>query len=192
MSVVAISETKQRIHPKKFALWISFASIVMMFTGLTSAYVVRQAQGNWHEFRIPHIFFYSTGIILLSSVALHASYLAFKKGNEMGYKALLVAASLLGFLFIVVQYMGWQQLTSIGVYINGNPADSFMFVIPGIHAAHVLGGLGALTVALVHAFVLPYKVTPKRLLRFELTLHYWHFVDALWIYLIVFFILAQS
>jgi cytochrome c oxidase subunit 3 len=94
--------------------------------------------------------------------------------------------------FLVLQYIGWLTLASIGVLINGNPADSFMYAIPGIHAAHVIGGIGAFALALIHAFSLPFKPTPRRILRLELTTHYWHFVDLLWVYLIIFFVLQGS
>ncbi|MEO7176886.1 MAG: cytochrome oxidase subunit III, partial [Saprospiraceae bacterium] len=67
-------QTPTRIHPQKFALWASLAGMIMMFTALTSAYVVRQAQGNWLEFRLPDIFFFNTAVILLSSITLQMSY----------------------------------------------------------------------------------------------------------------------
>ncbi len=180
---------QNKIHPQKFLLWAGLASIFMMFAAFTSAYIVRQAAGNWLEFRLPDVFFYSTGVIILSSLVLHGSYIAFLKGNATLYKSLMVTAFLLGFAFIILQYQGWEALQQIGVELTGNPAGSFIYVISGVHAAHVLGGIGVLAVALIHAFGLPHKVTPKRKLRFELTLTYWHFVDLLWVYLIVFFVL---
>ncbi len=190
---VAVTEPKYRnkIHPKKFALWAGIASILMMFTALMSAYVVRQAQGNWLEFRIPDIFLYSTGVILLSSLTLHLSYRAFMNGKARAYRTNLILTFVLGIAFVVTQYQGWLHLQSIGIELTGNPSGSFLYVLSGLHAAHVLGGIGALTVALVHAFKLTYKVTAIRKLRLELTMLYWHFVDILWIYLIVFLILQQ-
>lgn len=178
---------RNRIHPRKFALIVACASLMMMFAAFTSAYIVRQAAGNWLEFRLPNMFYVSTIIILLSSLALHGSYLAFRKGNARAYRWLLVLTFLLGFGFIISQYMGWQALVAIGIELTTNPSGSFVYVISGVHVAHVLGGIAALLVALLHAFTLPYKVTPKRKLRFEMTLIYWHFVDLLWVYLLLFF-----
>ena len=86
--------SRSKIHPYKFALWAGCASILMMFASLTSAYIVRQAAGNWLEFSLPEVFKISTAVILLSSVALHGSYIAFKRENETMYKALLVIAVL--------------------------------------------------------------------------------------------------
>ena len=182
---------RSKVDSKKLALIIGCASIVMMFMGLTSAYMVRRAGGNWLEFRLPNIFFINTAVILMSSIALHSAYLFFKRGNETLYKTLLVAAFFLGMLFVVLQYQGWLDLTAIGVELTGNPSGSFIYVISGIHAAHVLGGIAAILIAIVQGFSLPFKVTRKRKLRFELTLIYWHFVDFLWIYLLMFFISQQ-
>lgn len=179
---------RNKIHPKKFALWVACASILMLFAAWTSAYIVRRASGNWLEFRLPDIFLVNTVVILLSSVTLHASYTAFKRGKEKMYRILLLVTTLLGLAFLVLQYQGWQSLAAIGVELTTNPSGSFVYVISGAHAAHILGGIAALIVAMIHAFALPYKVTPARKLRFELTLTYWHFVDFLWVYLLIFFL----
>lgn len=188
---VAQGFSKNKIHPKKLALWFGCASITMMFTAFTSAYIVRQAAGNWLEFRLPDIFFFNTLVILLSSVTLHSSYLAFKKGKEKRYKSLLIISLILGLAFLVFQYQGWLALQAIGVELNTNPSGSFVYVISGVHAAHIIGGIAAILVAIIQAFWLKYKVTPVRKLRFELTLTYWHFVDFLWIYLLIFFVLQS-
>ncbi len=187
--VVGKEKTRNKIPSKKFALFVGCASILMMFAAFTSAYVVRQAAGNWLEFRLPDIFWYNTIVLLVSSITLHLSYRSFKSGNTTMYRGLMVLTFLLGIAFLVLQYQGWLALEAIGVELTGNPSGSFVYVISGVHAAHILGGLAALTVALIHAFVLPHKITPARKLRFDLTLTYWHFVDLLWIYLLVFFTL---
>ncbi len=190
-SVVATNKDffRNRIHPKKFALLVACASITMMFAAFTSAYIVRQAAGNWLEFKLPNVFFVNTAVILLSSLAGHMAYRSYIKGNERMYRLLLVVTFILGLAFVALQYQGWLALVDIGVELTTNPSGSFIYVISGVHAAHVLGGLAALAIALLHAFTLPYKVTEKRKLRFEMTLIYWHFVDLLWVYLLVFFII---
>lgn len=182
---------RNKIHPWKFALWAACGSITMMFAAWTSAYVVRHAAGNWLEFKIPNIFFINTAVMILSSIALQFSYNSFKKGNESSYKIALVLTSILGFAFIVLQYVGWQELTAIGVTFGLNDSGNFFYVLTGFHAAHVLGGVAALFVALMHAFGLKFNPTPKRLLRLELTATYWHFVGFLWLYLLL-FVLSQG
>ena len=172
-----------------FALWLGMASIIMMFGSLTSAYIVRHAVGNWLEFKIPDIFFFSTAVILLSSLVLHLSYWAFRNGRPGLYRLALPLSLLLGIVFIVLQYKGWLALYSIGVALDGNPSGSFFYVISGIHAAHVLGGIFALSVATMNAFSLSYKASEKRRRRFQLVVHYWHFVDFLWLYLFIFLLI---
>ncbi len=189
LSHETISPKRRGIHPPLFALWIAMGSIIMMFGSLTSAYIVRQAAGNWLEFRVPDIFFLGTALMLISSVTLHAGYTAFRKGQEWPYKILLVVSLLLGISFVVVQYMGWMKLYDIGVALDGNPGGSFFYVISGIHAAHVIGGIFALIAASLNAFSLPFKPTEKRRRRIQLVVHYWHFVDFLWLYLFIFLLI---
>jgi len=184
--------SRNKIHPQKFALLVSCASVVMLFAALTSAYVVRQAAGNWLEFPMPVLFLYSTLTLIVSSFTLHFAYKGFLAGNVKLYKYLLLLTFVLGILFIYLQYQGWMALVAMGVELGTNPSGSFLYVLSGLHAAHILGGLAAVFVAILHAFILPYEVSAKRKLRFEMTQIYWHFVDVLWIYLIVFLWLQQQ
>ena len=182
--------SSSRLHPLKLALWIGCGSIMMMFAAFTSAYIVRKSAGNWLEFPLPLQFYISTAVLLLSSLTLHGAYIAFKKAHEKPYKALLIGTFVLGLAFIVLQYSGWLALTAQGVFLNENPSGSFVYVLSGIHVAHLLGGIAALILALIHAFSLPFQPTKGRKVRLELTLTYWHFVDFLWVYLLAFFIFA--
>jgi len=192
MKAVAMTQNySSRINPQKFALWTAMASITVMFGAFTSAYIVRQAAGNWLEFALPSLFYYSTAVIVISSITLHSSFYAYKNGKEQSYKMLLLLTFILGTAFVVMQYFAWQNLFASGIDMKGNPAGSFLYVITGVHALHVLGGIGTLIVALIHAFSLKYKITDKRKNRFELVVHYWHFVDVLWVYLLVFLLLTR-
>ncbi len=191
MKALAFENNRSKIHPQKFALFVACASMMMMFAGLTSAYIIRQAAGNWLEFTLPRLFYINTGVILLSSVLLQASYIAFERENALLYRVLMALGFITGLAFLVLQYQAWQVMDLNGVRFDGNPSGSFVYVLSGIHALHLLGGMAALVVALMHAFLLPVRFTPRRKLRFELTLIFWHFVDVLWIYLLLFFILQQ-
>jgi cytochrome c oxidase subunit 3 len=184
-------QKKSIIHPHKFGLWLAMGSITMMFGAFTSAYIVRQAAGNWLEFRLPDVFYISTVVILLSSVSLHTSYTHFKAEKENTYKIFLVISLVLGVSFVALQYLGWTALFNEGVDLKGNPSGSFLYLITGVHAAHVLGGIAALFVAILHAFTLKFKVTEKRRVRFQLVNQYWHFVDLLWVYLFIFLLLTR-
>ncbi|MCK6694119.1 MAG: cytochrome c oxidase subunit 3 [Thermoanaerobaculia bacterium] len=191
MSAAVSQYNQNKIHHHKLALWVGIATIIMMFGAFTSAYIVRRASGNWYEFKLPDIFFLNTLVILASSATLHWSYRSFINGAEKRYKALLAATLVFGLVFVLLQYQGWKALDAMGATFTVNPSSSFVYVISGLHAAHVLGGVAALVVALAHAFYLPFKPTPRRKLRFELVVQYWHFVDLLWVYLVIFFMLQS-
>lgn len=188
-TTTASSYSSNKIHPLKLTLWVGIGSIIMMFASLTSAFVVRRAAGNWYEFKLPDLFFINTLVLVLSSITLQMSYQSFKRSAAVPYRRWMVATFILGWLFVILQYQGWMLMTAAGATFTINPSSSFIYLISGVHAAHVLGGIVALVVAMVFAFRLPVKPTPRRLMRFELVLQYWHFVDILWIYLIIFFAL---
>lgn len=175
-----------KANPQQFALWVGMAAIIMMFGAFTSAYIVKHAAGGWLEFPMPSIFYFSTVVLVASSITLHLSYLAYKRQNEMPYKMLLVVSLILGLVFIVLQYSGWSELFNMGVDIKANVSGSFFYLITGVHALHILAGVAAIIVALIHAFTLKFRYGEKRKSRFQLVVHYWHFVDVLWVYLFIF------
>lgn len=191
MSDFVASNTNFKVEPKKFALWVSMASMIMMFGAFTSAYIVRQGAGNWLEYVLPTTFYYSTAAIILSSVTLHISYISFNRLKEGAYKIFLALSLILGFVFVVLQLQAWNVMFSEGIDLKGNPSGSFLYVITGIHALHVLGGIAGISVALVHALSLKFKPTQKRKDRFQLVLQYWHFVDIIWVYLFLFLLFTK-
>jgi cytochrome c oxidase subunit 3 len=120
---------------------------------------------------------------------MHYSYLQSKKSNFTNQKIGLWLSFLLGVGFLVGQYMGWQQLVASKVYFVGNPAESFVYVISGLHAAHIAAGLIIMLVALLGVYR---KISPiKNVFRMELTSIFWHFIDILWIYLFVFLLINR-
>src|ERR1700729_632776 len=100
MSTVAM-EQRKKIHPHKFTLWVGMASILMMFAGLTSAYIVKRNQANWVTFELPKVFWYSTIVIVLSSLTLLQALKAFKQRRMQQYRNLLIVTLLLGVLFVL-------------------------------------------------------------------------------------------
>ncbi len=194
---------RRKVHPHKFALWLAMGSIAMMFAGLTSAYIVRMAQGNWRMFEMPATFYASTGVILASSITMILGLRAFKARKMPQYRTMISATLLLGILFGVLQAIGFYQLyhtpqpllldngTSImqTVRVNGNPSESFLFIISGLHLAHILGGIVALAIVFINAYRRRLKVYNATGL--EIVATYWHFVDVLWIYLFLFFLVNQ-
>ena len=167
----------------------------MMFAGLTSAFIVRQAQGNWTAYKLPDLFWISTVVIILSSLTLIIGERAIKNENRSLYKRMIGLTFLLGIGFAVLQYYGWLALSSIGIILQGNdPSGAFLYVISGIHVLHVVGGLIFLggfylkTLKKVDAAEqLIEDMKPEKFLGIELLSTYWHFVGVLWWYLFFFF-----
>ena len=184
--IALMKQEKNRIHPHKFTLWIGLSSIVMMFAGLTSAYIVKRNLANWITFDLPLIFWYSTAVIIISSVTIILSRSAFMQRKMKSYRAWLAVTTILGIAFVFTQYIGFSQLWQNGFTLTRNVAFSFLYIIVGLHALHVLGGVIALIIIWIKAFSI--KTKNYSPLQIELMGTYWHFVDLLWIYLLVFFI----
>jgi len=183
--VVEQTQQRKRIHPHKFTLWVAIGSIIMMFAGLTSAYIVKSNQAGWQSLTMPRTFWYSTATILSSSVVMQMALRAFKQRGMNQYRLLISLTFLLGVCFVILQWIGFQQLWNSGVRFKGSAGSGqFLYVIAGLHAVHVLGGIIALMVMFVKAFfgsTKSYGSVPV-----EIMATYWQFVDLLWIYLLVF------
>src|SRR6187431_1205936 len=182
MNTVAM-EQRKRIHPHKFTLWVGIASIIMMFAGLTSAYIVKRNQVNWTSFELPTMFWYSTLAILASSATLFLAQNAFKQREMARYRNLVVTSLLLGVVFITLQVLGFKQLWDNGMTLQKNVSFSFLYVIVGLHGLHVVGGVVALIVLFLKAF--SSKVRNYNIVPIEVISTYWHFVDVLWLYLLI-------
>ncbi|HEX4375221.1 MAG TPA: cytochrome c oxidase subunit 3 [Puia sp.] len=167
-------------------MWIGIGSIIMMFAGLTSAYIVKRDQPGWTTFDIPRSFWYSTFAILISSLTMQMALKSFIDRQMQKYKMLIGITLFLGILFIVLQLISFRQIWNSGVTLKGSGAGQFLYVIAGLHALHVLGGIIVLLVTFIKAFVSKrrnYSSVPL-----EVVTTYWHFVDVLWIYLFIFFL----
>ena len=188
MVTVAMAQ-KNKIHPHKFILWVAMGSIVMMFAGLTSAYIVKSNQPKWTTFEMPLTFWYSTAVIILSSLTVQMALKAFKEREMSTYRRLITITAMLGVAFVVLQCMGFAQLWNSGITLKGSGSAQFMYVIFGLHGLHVMGGVIALLVMFFRAFsahIRNYNSVPV-----EVVSTYWHFVDLLWIYLFIFFMYIQ-
>jgi len=188
MSTVAM-EQRKRIHPHKFTLWVGIASIIMMFAGLTSAYIVKRNLPNWVAFALPQVFWYSTAVIIISSITLMQALKAFKQREIQRYRSLVIATLVLGVLFVILQVVGFSELWRNGMTLQANVSFSFLYVIVGLHALHVLGGIIALLILFLKAF--SSKVRSYDSVPVEVVSTYWHFVDFLWIYLLIFLIMIR-
>ncbi|QJW91853.1 cytochrome oxidase subunit III [Spirosoma taeanense] len=186
ISIVEEPEETLSMNPRKFILWLFIVSIIMLFAAMTSAYLVRRAEGNWLEYTIPPIFTYSSVVLVLSSITMHWAHLSAKKDNFGSLKTAITITFALGIAFLYMQFQGWIQLVNEKVFFVGNPAGSFMYIFTGLHGFHLISGLIVLLFALVAAFRV--KIHAKSLNQIEIAATYWHFLDILWLYLFFFLV----
>ncbi len=168
-------------------LWVGIISIVMMFAGLTSAYVVRADNGNWLLFNLPSAFYLSTAVIVTSSITLFYAMQMAKKDNKKGVTIGLLVTFVLGVVFSYCQYAGWGELYSKNIVFAGksaNASGSFLYLITFLHLLHLFAGLIVLLVTLKNS--IKGKYNSQNTLGLELCSIYWHFLDILWVYLFLF------
>lgn len=187
LNYIDLVEQPISMHPKKFALWLFMVTVVMVFAGLTSAYIVRQAEGNWLEYDLPVIFWITSGIVVLSSLFLHYAYYSAQKDNLMGVSIGMTLAVLLGIAFLVGQWYSWVAMVDREVFFVGNPSGSFLYVFTGLHAVHLISGVIFLIIVLISSF--RYEVHSKSMIAMEMATTYWHFLAGLWLYLFMFLLL---
>jgi cytochrome c oxidase subunit III len=159
----------------RIGMWVTLASIAMLFTSLSSAYIVRSGVVNdWLPITVPRVMFGSTALILLSSVSIEIAKRKLKQGLASSYSRYLLLTLFLGLGFLTSQLLAWRQLAKQGVYLQSHPHSSFFYLLTGVHALHVLGGLLALGFLWLRS---------RRQAAADAVSIYWHFMDALWIYL---------
>lgn len=174
----------------RLGVGLALASIGMLFTGLTSAYVVRQAlDPAWRATPMPKILLINTAVLLASSVTLEKARRALGRVAAGSRFKWLTATLALGIAFVGGQFMAWQQLASGGINLSTNPHSSFFYLLTGLHGLHLLGGILALGYLCLRAWrdcrfmaAVP-RVDPVRAIG--ATALYWHFMGGLWVYLLV-------
>jgi cytochrome c oxidase subunit III len=171
--------------PSATGIWVVLASIAMTFAALTSALIVRQGGAkDWHHLTLPSILYWNTLVLIASSVALEVArkrVAAFMRDNrEIQPMRWLSITLALGLLFVAGQYVAWLQLRAQGLFLATNPNSSFFYVLTALHAIHVMGGLGGLVRVMVRL-----RKSILRKSTLDATSRYWHFMDGLWVYLLV-------
>jgi cytochrome c oxidase subunit 3 len=172
----------------RIGLLVGLASILMMFTALTSAYIVRSGlptSTDWRPIAMPRVLVASTVLILLSSVTAHLAVKASRKGDARMLRCWLAATLALGLGFLASQLLAWRSLAAQGVFLASNPHSSFFYLLTGLHGVHLLGGILALAYVLGRAVAgdaRPHAEARGRASVWAAAL-YWHFMDALWVFL---------
>lgn len=187
-------EEKKQIREKvsRPLLILAMGSMVMIFAALTSAYVVRMGKGDWLRFELPQMFYVSTAVIIISSVSMNWVLSAAKKNDYKNMKRASLITLILGLAFVVFQFQAWGVLVDQKVFFAGkysNASGSFMYALTGLHLAHLVFGLLALMVVWIKT--LGQKYNSENLLGIRLCAIFWHFLDALWIYLFLFLLFVR-
>lgn len=177
--------TNGRIHPKLFLLYLSFGSMIMLFSAFCSALIVRKGdiRQAWLEVPLPDSFLYSTIIIIVSSVTIHFAY----KFVETKQKFIIysLVTLVLSLIFIGLQYKGWMDLQAKQVFLSGNPSGSFIYVISWLHGLHYIGGIVALIL-----IILNFRkniIAEGQKMAMNILMQYWHFIGLVWVLLYLFF-----
>ena len=168
-------------------LFVLLAATTMAFAAFTSAFVVRRGMSNdWITFPLPRILWFTSGILILSSLLLELARRSLKRGRRTAFNRYWTAGTALGILFLLGQGLAWRQLASAGIFVATNPSSSFFYLLTAAHGLHILGGLTALVYVDVEALRL--KLGPGKRTAVDVSAVFWHFVDGLWIYLMALFL----
>ncbi len=170
-------------------IWVGIFAITMSFAAFTSALYVREGAGGWTHLALPSVIYANTLVLLISSLTLEISrrFLFAGTGADLDSRKIArgmgwLAATLgLGLVFVTGQYEAWRQLAARGLYLATNPNSSFFYVLTGMHVLHVLGGIAALVYLICRLFA---SLPDSRRSAFDATAIYWHFMGALWLYLL--------
>lgn len=189
MDMTLQEQNERKAQSYKLILWFAMVSMVMMFAGLTSAYVVSTSRADWlKDFKMPSAFFISTAVIILSSVTFYLARKAIKKNNRQLTTTWLVATLALSSAFVLLQFEGFNQIIAMGYFFTGSESTittSFLYIVAIMHMAHLFGGLIALLIIIYNHF--KQKYNPKQTIGIELGEMFWHFLGILWILLFLFF-----
>jgi len=159
-----------RRETSALGMCLGLTGIAMLFIALTSAYVVRQGlDPGWNAIRMPAILPFNTLVLLASGFTMEKARRAIRPGRW------LPATLALGLCFLALQLAAWRELSAGGVYLSTNAHSSFFYLLTGLHGLHLTGGIFALT----------YLAVSRNERWLQATALYWHFMDALWVYLLV-------
>lgn len=166
---------------------IALGGILMFFMALTSAYIVRKGiSSDWRQLALPRVLWLNTAILLASSATIARARRQLSAADPAGFRYWWGVTTALGLLFLAGQLIAWRQLAAEGVYLASNPSSSFFYVLTAAHGAHLLGGIIALLAVMLRATK---KLT--RATAAEVVSIYWHFMDGLWVFLLLLLYLGR-
>lgn len=200
---------QNRLRRARLGMYIAMASILMLFAGFGSAFIVRQGIGyfdeqaqrtlnDWRSLSLPLIVWLNTVLLAASSFTLERARrkarVAFAAAGWDGTESReevpwLNMTLVLGTGFLLGQVVAWRQLAAQGIYLATNPSSSFFYVFTATHGLHLLGGMVALGYAAL-AVRMGRGIESRRMVL-EVTALYWHFMGILWVYILGLLYLGQ-
>jgi cytochrome c oxidase subunit 3 len=169
-------------------LAIGIIAILMFFMALASAFLVRKRSPDWIPVQIPAILWFNTTVLVTSSGTLELARKRLAHADPNGFRKLWMLTTALGVFFLIGQVVAWRVLVGQRIYISSNPASSFFYVFTGAHGLHLIGGVAALIYVASRNFD-PAKIT--RTVAADVAAYYWHFMDALWLFLLALLYLGK-
>ncbi|HEX4998966.1 MAG TPA: cytochrome c oxidase subunit 3 [Terriglobia bacterium] len=172
----------------ELGMWVLIVVIVMLFAGLSSAYIVLRGAPTWQNIALPQVLWLNTALLFVSSFTLEYAKRAVRQNSQRAVRNWIVASALLGVAFLAGQLLAWRQLVAAGVYLPTTLQSSFFYVLTALHGVHLIGGIAGFGIALSAAFrgqLQPGAHTPLKVCAL-----YWHAMDLIWIYLFMLLILT--
>jgi len=181
---------KRRPSPRRYytGIALGIVSVLMFFMALASAYLVRRGSADWVPVRVPMLMWFNTAVLLVSSGTIEMARKRLGLLDVVGFTRLWGLTTVLGAVFLIGQVVAWRQLVAEGIYLASNPASSFFYIFTGAHALHVIGGVGALLYVAWRNFE---RAQVTRVVAAEVASYYWHFMDALWLFLLALLYLGK-
>ncbi len=188
-------ERSLMFHPYNILMVLSVVSLSILFLSLTAAFTYNRIKTNLPPIQLPWIFLVNTLILIGTSFTILWAKRSYLADNTRNYQNALTVTIVLSLVFLAAQIVGWRQLFQQDIFINTSNYAGYLYVISGLHFFHVLAGLPFLGLFLFTAYkrmkdpvsVMVYFSDPEKRLKLRLLTIYWHFLDALWIYLVLFF-----
>lgn len=191
-----VQDRNYAVHPLYITITLVLASITSLFIGFSGAYLYNRIQEGAQAIQLPSLFYANTLILVASSLTLRHAKKAYRLDNTERYQFMLAITLVLSLLFIVAQLLAWRQLQQSNIFVDGSNMGSYLYVISGLHFTHVIAGIPFLAFFLYSAIkkmkepvsVLVYFSDPDKKRKLDVLTIYWHFLDILWVYLVLFFL----
>jgi cytochrome c oxidase subunit 3 len=165
----------------KLGLWMFLATVTMLFAAFASAYIVRRSGSDWRPVALPSILWWNTVVLAASSVAVEIANWRGERGARALAAVAMVAALVLGVVFLGGQVEAWRLMRAAGVYLPTSPHSSFFFMLTGAHAVHVVAALAVLAWGAAGTVLV--RERGRCAARMSLCRTFWHYLGAVWLFL---------